>query len=366
MMMRERLLTAMRRGVPDRIPYTYEATAECSENLRGYLGLTSAEEIPACFDCDRLSSMGDVLKRDPIHWGQPETRPDGTRITLWGTPLKRVEYPGGAYWEYDVPPLAHAQSVAEVEAHAWPDPAKVTFEPLPDRGVWQPRHAECVVGDHSFIGPFGIAWQVRGMEAMMLDMIENPGVLEAIVERIEAFTLPLLRRFLETYKEAVDYVGCGDDFGTQLGLLISREHFRRYFAPSLKRHFELARSYGVMAYQHSCGAIREIIPDLIDCGVQILNPIQVGAAGMDPACLKREFGKHLAFHGAIDVQHTLPRGTPDDVRREVRQRVEQLGPNGYILVSSHAMQADIPPANIVAMYDEIRKIGVEAGGGPER
>lgn len=362
MNMRERLLTAMRRGVPDRIPFTYDATAECSEILRAHLGLKSVEEIPDTFHCDRFGSMANVLQRSHIEWNQPVTRPDGTRITLWGTPLKRVEYPGGAYWEYDMPPLANARTVADVEAHAWPDPAKVTFEPLPAPEVWKPRHAQNVVGEGAFIGPFGITWQVRGMENMMFDMIENPAMVDAIVAHVESFTLPLLRRFLETYKGAIDYVGCGDDFGTQLGLMISREHFQRFFAPSLKRHFELAHSYGVMGYQHCCGAIYDIIPDLIDCGVQVLNPIQVRAAGMDPARLKREFGKHLAFHGGIDVQQTLPRGTPDDVRREVRERVAQMGPNGYILVSSHAMQVDIPPANIVAMYDEIQEIGREMGG----
>jgi uroporphyrinogen decarboxylase len=114
-----------------------------------------------------------------------------------------------------------------------------------------------------------------------------------------------------------------------------------------------------MCYQHCCGAIYELVPDLIECGVEVLNPIQVRAEGMDPARLKREFGDRLAFHGAIDVQHTLPRGTTEDVRSEVRERVAQLGPNGYILCSSHGMQTDIPPENIVAMYDEVRRLGVK-------
>ncbi len=355
--MRERLLTAMRRGTPDRIPFTYDATPECAENLRKYLGLASAGDVPRHFGCDSFGSVGNLVGGAHIAWNHPDKRPDGTRVTLWGTPLKRVEYPTGAYWEYDVPPLAAAETVADVERHAWPDPAKVEFAPLPSPEIWKPRQAATVVGDSSFIGPFGIAWQVRGMENIMIDTIENPALVEAIVANIEAFTLPLLKRFLETYRGAVDYVMCGDDFGTQLGLMIGREQFRRFFGPSLKRHFQLAQSYGVMCYQHCCGAIYDIIPDLIDCGVQVLNPIQVRAEGMDPVRLKREFGGSLAFHGGIDVQHTLPKGTPEEVRQEVRDRVKQLGPNGYLLVSSHAMQADIPPANVVAMYDEIAKIG---------
>ncbi|MHB9131987.1 MAG: uroporphyrinogen decarboxylase family protein [Armatimonadota bacterium] len=356
---RERLLAAMRRETPDRIPYTFDATGECAEAVRAHLGLDDAAEIAGHFGCDLFGSVGGLMGKNHINWNHGGVQPDGSRTTLWGTPLKRVEYSTGAYWEYDVPPLVNVESAAEVDAYNWPDPDKVEFVPLPTDGSWQQRQAACVVGEGSFIGPFGIAWQMRGMEGLMMDMIAEPEIIEAIVAHIEAFTLPLLKRFLDTYQGAVDHVSCGDDFGTQLGLLISREHFQRFFAPSLKRHYELARSYGVMCYQHSCGAIFDIIPDLIDCGVQVLNPIQVTATGMDPYRLKQTYGNHLAFHGAIDIQQTLPNGTPDEVRAEVRHRVRQLGPNGYILGSSHALQSDIPPANIVAMYEEIRRLGEE-------
>lgn len=352
-----RLLTAMRRGTPDRIPYTFDATGECAENLRAYLGLASVNELADHFGCDHFSGIDTLLGASHITWNVPTRRADGMPVTLWGTPLKRVEYSTGAYMEFDTPPLAYMETVAEIDAYPWPDPEKVEFTPLPADGSWRAARAEMVIGEGAFIGSFGIAWQVRGMENLMMDMIAAPKMTEAIVAHIEAFTLPLLERFLKLYAGAVDYVSCGDDFGTQLGLLISREHFLRFFAPSLQRHFELAKSYGVMCYQHCCGSIYDVIPDLIDCGVDVLNPIQVTAEGMDPARLKREFGHALAFHGAIDIQQTLPTGTPDDVRQEVRTRVAQLGPNGYILAPTHSLQSDIPPANIVAMYEEIRGMG---------
>ncbi|MHB9023610.1 MAG: uroporphyrinogen decarboxylase family protein [Armatimonadota bacterium] len=358
MQSRRRLLTAMRRGRPDHIPYTFEATAECAENLRAYLGLSSTDELADFFDCDRFGSVSTLLGRGHIIWNHGGEQPDGTRTTLWGTPLKRVEYSTGAYWEYDIPPLAHIDTIAGIDAYPWPDPDKVEFIPLPADNAWRETRKTMVITEGSFIGPFGIAWQVRGMEGLMIDLLAEPKTVEAIVANIEAFTLPLLERFLKTYAGVVDCVSCGDDFGTQLGLLISREHFKRFFAPSLRRHFELAKSHGVMCYQHCCGAIYDIIPDLIDCGVEILNPIQVTAEGMDPRRLKREFGRSLAFHGAIDIQQTLPTGTPDDVRQEVRTRMEQLGPDGYILGPTHNLQADIPPANIVAMYEEVKSYRV--------
>lgn len=356
---RERLLTAMRRGTPDRIPYIFDATSECAESVRAYLGLESARDISAFFDCDETGSIGSLMG-EYIRWNHGGEQPDGRRTTIWGTPLKLVEYSTGAYWEFDTPPLAHAESVADIEAYAWPDPDKVELLPLPADGAWRASQAECVIGEGSFIGPFGIAWQMRGMEGLMMDMIAEPEMVEAIVAKIESFTYPLLERYLKTYAGVADYVSCGDDFGTQLGLLISRDHFKQFFAPSLKRHFELAKSHGVLCYQHSCGAIFDIIPDLIDCGVDVLNPIQVTAAGMDPARIKREFGARLAFHGGIDIQQTLPTGTPDDVRREIRERVKQMGPNGYILGPTHLMQSDIPPANIVAMYAEVKELGVSS------
>jgi uroporphyrinogen decarboxylase len=127
---------------------------------------------------------------------------------------------------------------------------------------------------------------------------------------------------------------------------------RRLFMPSLKRHYDLAHARGVMGYHHSCGAVFDIIPALIDAGVQVLNPIQTSAVGMDPARLKREFGHTLCFHGAIDIQQTLVTGTPAEVRAEVRNRIDTLGPGGYILAPSHILQPDSPPANILAMYEE--------------
>ena len=152
-------------------------------------------------------------------------------------------------------------------------------------------------------------------------------------------------------------VGCGDDYGTQNGLLIAPDAIQKFFMPSLKRHYELAARHGVGGYHHCCGAIFEIIPMMIDAGVQVLNPIQTSAKGMSPVELKKEFGKDLCFHGCIDTQETLVTGTPDDVRAEVRSRIDALGPAGYILGPSHVLQADVSPANIVALFEEARSYG---------
>jgi uroporphyrinogen decarboxylase len=192
---------------------------------------------------------------------------------------------------------------------------------------------------------------------MMLDLALNPAVVEAVVANVEIYTIGLLERILQKYPGAVDLIGCGDDYGTQQSLLISREMIDRYFMPSLRRHYDLGKKYGAAGYHHCCGAIFEIIPSMIEAGVKVLNPIQTSAEGMDPAGLKKSFGKELCFHGGIDIQQTLVYGTPDEVRAEVRSRIETLGPEGYILSPSHTLQVDTPPANVVAMYEEARDYG---------
>ena len=133
--------------------------------------------------------------------------------------------------------------------------------------------------------------------------------------------------------------------------MISAEMFRRYFAPRLKEFATQAKSYGMKVMLHSCGGVRELIPDIIDIGVDILNPVQTNAKGMIPEELKAEFGDKLCFHGGIDIQHTLPFGTVEDVEKEVKDRIRVLGKDGgYILVSTHNIQTDTPIENIMKMY----------------
>jgi uroporphyrinogen decarboxylase len=195
------------------------------------------------------------------------------------------------------------------------------------------------------------------MEQLMMDLYLNPGIVEAIVNKVEEFTIGCLEVALKKYPGLIDLIGSGDDYGTQNGLLISPDSIQQFFIPSLKRHYDLGKKHGTMGYHHSCGAIFDIIPLMIDAGLEILNPLQTSAIGMDPMKLKKEFGKDLCFHGGIDTQQTLVTGTPEDVKAEVRERIDVLGPEGYILSPSHTLQADVPAQNIVAMYEEAKEYG---------
>jgi uroporphyrinogen decarboxylase len=193
-----------------------------------------------------------------------------------------------------------------------------------------------------------------GFENWLLQLKVNPEFCEALLDRGLEIQLAMAQALLEGVGDAVDLLYLADDYGMQTGPLISPELFRRIFKPRMARlvQFLKARSAARIAF-HSCGSVYALIPDFIDVGVEILNPIQVSAADMDTGRLHREFGRRLAFWGAVDSHQVLPHGTPGQVRAEVARRVQDLGP-GYIPYSVHNVQAEVPPENILAMIDAVR------------
>ena len=355
---RDALMRAMRREPPRvHIPFTYEARAESDAIFREYLGLPETESVADHFGCNRFGSLWSGLGAGPSLPERAErnrTDEPGVSVDIWGCRRELIQAGSAVYSEVTFHPLADANSVADVEAYDWPTVDEVVFPAISDGFDIQAWKRDKVVNEMGFIGPFGVPWAMMGLENMMLDLAMNPAVVEAVVANVEAFTLGCLKRIFELYPGAIDMIGSGDDYGTQNGLLISNQMIGDFFMPSLARHYALGRENGAMGYHHCCGAIFEMIPQLIEAGTNVLNPIQTSAAGMDPARLKAAYGKELCFHGAIDIQQTLVTGTPDDVRAEVRSRIETLGPEGYILAPSHTLQPDTPPENLVAMYDEVR------------
>jgi uroporphyrinogen decarboxylase len=176
---------------------------------------------------------------------------------------------------------------------------------------------------------------------------------QTLMEMVLEMQLVKMERYLDEVGEYIDVVCVGDDFAGQQAPLISPALFRASIKPYLKRYFELIkRKTSAPLHLHSCGAVRDLLSDLIDIGVDIINPVQVSAAGMDPAVLKKKFGKSLSFWGGIDTQRILPYGTPEDVRNEVTRISRILGKGGgYVLNPVHNVQPDVPPQNILAMYE---------------
>jgi len=200
---------------------------------------------------------------------------------------------------------------------------------------------------------YEICWYLRGLERWFMDMIENPAFCEALLDRTLAFWLGYYTEFLREVGDLVDVVMIGDDIGCQSGPLFSPEFYRRVVKPRQKRLVQHIKSLTpAKIWYHTCGSVRQLIPDLLDNGIDILNPIQISAADMDPRDLKAAFGHKLVFWGGgIDTQKVLSFAGPEEVREHVRRNLEAFKPGGgYVFNSVHNIQAGVPPENITALF----------------
>jgi uroporphyrinogen decarboxylase len=358
---RQRVTLALDHQQPDRVPIDYWATDAVNARLLNHFGFSTQEELLTHFDVDFRYIEG------PKYIGpDPEVREDGCVEDHWGVPRVRVEVESGSetavYKEVIDFPLREAESVDEIQGYSkWPDPDWFDYDSVADQ-VAQARAAGKVVvfmGDRmNRCAQLKPAMYVRGIDQILLDLALAPEIAETIFQKIAAFYLEYTRRTLEAAGGGIDILMMGDDFGTQKGLFMSPDMWRRFLRPGFKAFIDLAKGYGCKVGHHSCGSVKPIIPDLIECGLDILNPVQPDVVDMDRKQLKQQFGDRLCFHGSISIQKTLPFGTPDDVRNEVRERVETLGPEGgFVFCTAHNIQADTPTENIVALFDAYRAFG---------
>jgi len=197
-----------------------------------------------------------------------------------------------------------------------------------------------------------------GMDRFLMDLAEDRPKAEALLDRLVEMHLSNIEKVLDAVEGYVQVIQMGDDLGTQLATVVSPRMYREIFKPRHRIIYErVRRRKGIHLFLHSCGAIADIIPDLVEIGVEILNPVQTSGRGMEPGRLKREFGKDLVFWGGgCDTRDVLPDGTPDAVRRHVRERIEILGEGGgFVFCQVHNILPNVPPANIVAMYEGVRE-----------
>jgi uroporphyrinogen decarboxylase len=264
------------------------------------------------------------------------------------------------YFDISHSPLA-GLSLEEIQRYPFPrgdDPTR--FEGLRDRILRLKRETPYAVVSGISGVVYEICWYLRGLENLFADMIERPEILEAIIDRTLQFWLDWFRLFLDEVADVVDVIMIGDDLAGQAGPLFSPRIYRQIIKPRQKRLVQFIKSRTrAKLWYHSCGSIVEYIPDLLDNGIDILNPVQISAKGMDPALLKAQYGQRLVFWGGgVDSQHVLPRGTPEEVRENVRQNLNAFKPGGgYVFNGVHNIQADVPPDNILAMYDTAFEFG---------
>jgi len=378
---RERVILALNHITPDRVPVDFLATVEVWEKIIDYLGLES--KIPADtdyfdptwesllkkyqVDCRVISydqffnpPESFLAKGDRIDWWHALSRStpnrmfrriskDGDIFDIWGHQMRVVKNPTGAYEEIVEFPLRDA-SPNDVHNHPWPKPDWWDFKPLPE--VFEkldangPLHLRFRAGSI-----FEVAWQLCGMDQFLMDLAVDPEVPLLIMDYLTDITVEILDQVLENNANRLDMVYFYDDVATENALMISKKMWRQYIQPRHMRLIEVAKKYNRKIMYHCDGSIYPLIPELIEMGVDLLNPIQVDAKNMEDWRLKEEFGDTLCFHGGIDNIHTLPNGSPEDVKNEVRHRKEILGKDGgYIVASTHHIQSNTPPENVDAMY----------------
>jgi uroporphyrinogen decarboxylase len=356
---KERFLKTIRHQKPDRLPLYVSLTPQVAEKLSAYFKLPYEQPVDSLLSTrishmDLLTSMG--VDAVGMAANAPSDHPtqtlaDGLIINEWGMIFKNA----GLYNEFARFPLAHAESGSDIETYPFPDPfakgrfdtAQKTFAKY-SNGYGIIADLECSV--------FETAWYLVGLEKFLMDLMLEAPYVETLLDKIAYINT-------ETGKELIrmgaDVIWCGDDFGSQQTCIMDMDTWRKYFKPRMKKMFEEFRKVNpdIKIAWHTCGAIVDLIPDFIEIGLDILNPIQPMAAGMDPVALKKKFGKDLVFFGGICVQDLLPNGTPESIKKEIWRRAEILGDDGgYIIAPAHNIQPDTPVENILALFEAVKEM----------
>ena len=344
----ERVAHAVRHERADRLPIDFIATPEANQALKIHLGIEDDEALLVRLGCDIRRVVGRYVGPSNTV-GAPGVMAAGKDFL--GVVWKPVKNQFGTYNEIAFHPLAEATTVKEIDDYAWPSVDWFDFSHLADEIDRINRDERyCIMFFAG--GAFETPWYMRGMSRFLMDLVECPDIAEAISRHATDFYKARALRAIEESKGKIDLVGSGGDIGTQRGMMLSPDLWRRHVKPYSTQLIRTFKDMGLMTYYHSCGSIVPVIDDLIEMGLDILDPIQPLAAGMDADSLKARFGRRLAFHGGIDEQSLLPNGSVDDVRKEVRRLMETLGADGaYIVCPAHAIQPDTSPENMMAIYD---------------
>ena len=339
---RERVLRAVEHKETDRLPRDFTAEGPIVEGLLQRLGLKDGAALKDYFKVD-MTFLGASYKC-------PYT--DGRNVFGISSHVSS----DGKTVQVDHP-LSHTQTVADVEAHHWPNPDWTDLGPMKKELISARQSGRFVVCS-SWGSIFGETYRLMGMDNFMMGLIIIPEVVHAIIRKLTDFFLEVDRRIFAECKGLIDMSYHGNDMGTQLSLLFSRDMFDQFFAGPLKEMTDQAKRFGLKTMMHSCGSVVEVLPNIIRCNYDVLDPVQFTAAGMHPAQLKLKFGKDIAFHGCISAQKVIPLGTVHEVREHVKEVCQIMRPGGgYIFCTDQAITRDSPIDNVQAMFKAIDDLG---------
>ncbi len=372
---RERVIKTLNHQEPDRIPFDLGGTGSTSvhvkthQKLKTYFGVVNTEDV----FISKTAQIGvveeSILQALDIDFrqvitGAPDSRP---KFPVGGDDYQdeygvvRRKPPSSLYYDVVKSPLSGPISVQDIIKFPWPDPS----DPGYTRGLREELQYYRDNTDYATVlslpSPFMMLSQyMRGFEDWFMDLAADKKLAAAFFDATVEHSMAISEEVLKECADLIDVVATGDDLGHQNGPIVSPELYRELLKPRHMKWFNLVRkSTSAFVWLHSCGSVYRLLPDIIDLGVDIINPVQVAAKDMDTSVLGREYGNHLTFWGGIDTQRVLPKGTTTEVKDEVKRRIGDLAPGGgYVLAAVHNLQPDVPLENILSMYDAAKEYGV--------
>jgi uroporphyrinogen decarboxylase len=377
---RERVLSAINFEEPDRVPIAIGVNNATGIKMKPYQGIKRIEGIEApdnyIYDWPELGTAeideetmlrlrSDVrgvldLEAEAVRKRNRERPPHSNCFSSWGCGQMEIT-PGD--WFPGIHPLADASTLEDLDSYTdWPDmddPSRVAHvKEQAERLARENQYA--IMATPWLLFPFERAHAMQGMDVFLMNMAGNPDFAHALLKRIAGYCKQLMGHFLDELGDNVDIIKIGDDLGIQTGLMISPKMYRDFLKPVHADFIEFIKNRTkAKVLFHSCGDVAPLIPDFIDIGVDILNPIQTSTGSIsDLSALKKQFGKNIVFCGAIDSHRVLPYGSVEDVRAEVKRVMQILGPGGgYMLGAVHTVMNDVPPENVLAMVDAVEEFG---------
>lgn len=356
---KERVIRTLRKQEPDQVPIFANLTPQLAEKLGRKMKLPY--ESVDSFLSTRISYNEILLNlgNDAVGIGAARSKEfptiimkDGRLKDEWGIIYEKI----GLYYEAVERPLAEVEDIADLNKYKFPSAN------APGRFELAKKMVRKYGDEYAIIATlettmFEKAWGLVGMEKYLMDLsAKNPYTIE-LLDKLKEYSIGCGKKLIRL---GADVIWAGDDFGTQNGMMISPKMWREIFKPRYKEVFDELKKTNpdiIIAY-HSCGSIRPIITDMIEIGLDVLNPIQPKALDMDPADLKKTYGKEIAFFGGIDIQDVLPNGTPEDVRAEVKNKIRAAGEGGgYLLAPAHNIQPDTPLENIFTLFEAVKEYG---------
>ena len=341
------------------IPVDYLASTDLDLKLRNYLSVEDETALLDKLDADFFYLPGrDISQNEgihPLYHGPKLEITETERVCPLGIRWQRKSFSS----KYNVDEAMDCTfgryiTPKDILDFPWPKESDFDFSPLVEEAE---KNGNRIIVGGLWTGIFGDSYRMLGFERFLTAMADDPELVQTLVDRMTEMYLELNERYFIQLAGLLDIWFFGNDFGSQRGLLFSPKMWDRLFAENIRRLTDLAHRHGLAVMMHSCGGIAPLIDRLIDAGVDILDPIQISATGMEPASLQKKFGGRIVFHGGLDTQHILVNGTTTEIRNHVKEILGTFSTEGgYVFAPSQIFQSDIPLENIVAAYETVKEL----------